>query len=60
MEYSTVPTGICEQQVEFDFNLADPNSVTLTAVRHGQTIVAPVAPQAPQEEPGEDGPRIDA
>jgi hypothetical protein len=58
MEYSTVPTGICEQQVEFDFNLADPNSVTLTAVRHGQTIVPPSPPQAAPDEEGM--PRIDA
>ena len=56
------PTGTYEQEMEFDFDLSNPNSVMLTAVRHGQTIAAPPPPQAPQgEQPGEDGiPRIDA
>ena len=64
MEFSTVPAGTCEQQTEFDFDLSDANKVALTAVRHGQTIVPPSeppAPQAPQGEPDEDRmPRIDA
>ena len=61
MQFSMVPAGTCEQQTEFDFDLSDPNKVELTAVRHGQTIVPPTEPPAPQEEPNEDRTlRIDA
>lgn len=55
------PVGTYEQEMEFDFDLSNPNGVRLTAVRHGQTIAAPVPPPPPQAAPGGGGvPRIDA
>ncbi len=55
------PAGTYEQEMEFDFDLSNPNGVRLTAVRHGQTIAAPVPPPPPQAAPGGGGvPRIDA
>ena len=47
-ELSTVPSGTYKQQTEFDFDLSNPNSVTLKSVRYGQTIVPPLPPPQPQ------------
>jgi hypothetical protein len=52
--FSTVPTGTCVWQTEFDFDLSRPDRVGLTAVRHGQTIVPPSDPPPPEEQPGEE------
>ncbi len=53
-EFSTIPSGTCVWQTEFDFDLSRPDRVGLTAVRHGQTIVPPSDPPPPEEQPGEE------